>query len=238
MLLGREHDLVRQPLGADAFECTWHEAEAAVLASRALAIQTIDATTSAIARCPDTAGLALARAVATDVLWSTGNARTAAERASRKPVASPADILARYDEAIAKPDVAAEAGIRSAWLDYRLGNYADAIVRLDAAERQPADRVVRFLGQFVRGQVQQARGERGAAEASYRAALVSWPGAQSARVSLMTLLLTQGERREAGLLAEAIQAAPDSQIDPWWVYWQGAYRGFDGLMARLAELAR
>jgi hypothetical protein len=98
--------------------------------------------------------------------------------------------------------------------------------------------VVRFFGQFVRGQVQQARGENEAAEAAYRGALVSWPGAQSARVSLMTLLLTRGERDEAERLAEDVQAAPDSQIDPWWIYWQGAYRGFDGLMATLAELAR
>jgi VWFA-related protein len=238
MVLGRQHDLVREPLGSDAFECTWYEAEAAVLASRALAIQAIDATTSAIARCPDTSGLVLARAVATDALWSTANARTAAERAGRKPIASPADVLARYDEAIAKQESAAEAGVRSAWLDYRIGNYADAMARLDAADRQPADRVVRFFGQFVRGQVQQARSESDAAEAAYRSALVSWPGAQSARVSLMTLLLTRGERDEAERLAEDVQAAPDSQIDPWWIYWQGAYRGFDGLMATLTELAR
>jgi tetratricopeptide (TPR) repeat protein len=237
-LLGRQHDLVRQPLGSDAFECAWYEAEAAVLASRALAIQTIDAATSALARCPDASGLVLARAVATDALWSTANARTAAERAGRKLIASPADVLARYDEAVTRPQVAAEAGIRSAWLDYRIGNYADAIARLDAADRQPADRVVRFFGQFVRGQVQQARSESDAAEAAYRSALVSWPGAQSARVSLMTLLLTHGQRGEAEQLADAIQAAPNNQIDPWWVYWQGAYRGFDGLMARLEELAR
>jgi tetratricopeptide (TPR) repeat protein len=147
-------------------------------------------------------------------------------------------VLARYDEAISKQESAAEAGVRSAWLDYRIGNYADAIARLDAADRQRADRVVRFFGQFVRGQVQQARGENEAAEAAYRGALVSWPGAQSARVSLMTLLLTRGERDEAERLAEDVQAAPDSQIDPWWIYWQGAYRGFDGLMATLAELAR
>jgi VWFA-related protein len=238
MVLGRQHDLVREPLGSDAFECTWYEAEAAVLASRALAIQAIDATTSAIARCPDASGLALARAVATDALWSTANARTAAERAGRKPIASPADVLARYDEAIAKQESAAEAGVRSAWLDYRIGNYADAMARLDAADRQPADHVVRFFGQFVRGQVQQARGENDAADAAYRSALVSWPGAQSARVSLMTLLLTRGERDEAERLAEDVQAAPGSQIDPWWIYWQGAYRGFDGLMATLTELAR
>jgi VWFA-related protein len=237
-LLGRQHDLVRQPLGSDAFECAWYEAEAAVLSSRALAIQTIDATTSAIVRCPDTAGLVLSRAAATDALWSTANARTAAERAGRKLIASPADVLARYDEAVTRPEVAAEAGIRSAWLDYRIGNYADAVARLDAADRQPADRVVRFFGHFVRGKVQQARGESAAAEGAYRSALVSWPGAQSARVSLMTLLLTHGQRGEAEQLADAIQAAPDNQIDPWWVYWQGAYRGFDGLMARLEELAR
>jgi hypothetical protein len=54
----------------------------------------------------------------------------------------------------------------------------------------------------------------------------------------MTLLVTHGQRGEAEQLADAIQAAPDSQIDPWWVYWQGSYRGFDGLMATLAELAR
>jgi hypothetical protein len=39
-------------------------------------------------------------------------------------------------------------------------------------------------------------------------------------------------------MAEDIQAAPDDQFDPWWMYWQGDYRAYPAIVARLLELAQ
>ena len=70
------------------------------------------------------------------------------------------------------------------------------------------------------------------------AALEAWPGAQSARVALMTLLVNRGSREEAGSLAEAAQTAADDQYDPWWTYWLGDFRAYPALLDRLRAMAQ
>jgi hypothetical protein len=74
--------------------------------------------------------------------------------------------------------------------------------------------------------------------AAFRAALTEWPGAQSARVALMTLLVNRGERGEAAALAESVETAPDEQFDPWWMYWLGGLRRYPADISALRELAR
>jgi hypothetical protein len=54
----------------------------------------------------------------------------------------------------------------------------------------------------------------------------------------MTLLLSRDEREQTESMAEDIQAAPDDQFDPWWMYWQGDYRAYPAIVARLLELAQ
>ena len=71
-----------------------------------------------------------------------------------------------------------------------------------------------------------------------RAALAEWPGAQSARIGLMTLQLSRGERQEAASLAEAAETAPTDQFDPWWTYWLGDYRVYPSIVAKLREMAQ
>jgi VWFA-related protein len=237
-LLAQAHDLVRQPLGADDFECRWYEAEVALYEGSLLAGQAMDAANHALERCPNDGVLRLGIALASDQLWSTDRARTNASRATRATVTDAASVMAKYDAAAEAPEVAAEARVRSAWLAYRTGDVADALDRLDRADQETADLVVQFLSRFVRGRALYARGDRTAARDAYRSALEAWPGAQSARVALMTLLVTSGDRLGAESLAEAVQTAADAAIDPWWVYWQGDYRRFDGLMAALAGSGR
>ena len=48
--------------------------------------------------------------------------------------------------------------------------------------------------------------------AAFRAALQAWPGAQSARVALMTLLVVRGNREEAAALAEAGAGRADRPV--------------------------
>ena len=75
---------------------------------------------------------------------------------------------------------------------------------------------------------------------AYRDALTIWPGAQSARVALMTLALGRGDRQEAARLAEAAEteAASGNRVDPWWTYWLGDYRAYPAIVAKLREIAR
>ena len=60
---------------------------------------------------------------------------------------------------------------------------------IDGVQPPPTDRYVLYLTDLVRGQILRARGRSDEAAAAYRAALDTWPTAQSARVALMTLLL-------------------------------------------------
>ena len=101
------------------------------------------------------------------------------------------------------------------------------------------DPYVLYLTDLVRGQILRARGRPDEAAKAYRDALTTWPGAQSARVALMTLLLSRGDRQEAAKLAEAAEtAAAGNQFDPWWTYWLGDYRVYPAIVAKLREIAR
>ena len=68
-------------------------------------------------------------------------------------------------------------------------------------------------------------------------ALAGVAAAQSARVALMNALLISGDRAGAEAIAEQVQTSNDER-DPWWMYWQGQYRVFGPVMARVRELSR
>jgi predicted Zn-dependent protease len=72
---------------------------------------------------------------------------------------------------------------------------------------------------------------------AYRAALSLAPSAQSGRVALMNALLMSGDRAGAEALAEQIQTETGTQLDPWWMYWQGQYRLHLQAIARVRELS-
>jgi hypothetical protein len=85
-----------------------------------------------------------------------------------------------------------------------------------------------------------ARGRMEDAEKAYRDALTSWPRAQSARVGLMTLVLSRGDRQQAAQLAEAAEteAASGNEFDPWWAFWLGDYRAYPAIITHLREIAQ
>jgi hypothetical protein len=51
----------------------------------------------------------------------------------------------------------------------------------------------------------------------------------------MVGLLRQGDRPSAEALAEGIQTAPTTDVDPWWGYWLGDYRFYPIVVQRLRE---
>jgi hypothetical protein len=136
------------------------------------------------------------------------------------------------------PETETEARVRAAWLLRRGGDLPRALALLDGVREPSSDRQVRYLFELIRGEVLHGLGRADDAVAAFRAALTEWPGAQSARVALMALLLDRGERGEAAALADAVETAPDEQFDPWWMFWLGGLRRYPADIAALREVAR
>lgn len=213
---------------ADGFECTWLQTEADAFEGVFMTTAAMAFVARAVERCPDAARLQLSYAVLSDQQWLRGTPRTTGE----------AEVLPRYERAMQFAETQAEARLRAAWLLRRSGHPDRALATLDAAHEPSPDRQVRYLGELVRGEILRALGREADAAAALRSALAEWPGAQSARVALMTLLVRRGERAEAASLAEAIETASDEQFDPWWMYWLGGLRRYPADIAALREMAR
>jgi VWFA-related protein len=228
-LLGEYHVRVRQPAGADQFECWWFTTEAAALEGLFLPDNAILFIPRALQRCPASARLHLAYAFVSEQQWLRGGLTPVQEQ----------EVVARYESAMKFPETEAEARVRAARFLYALGSFDRALTVVNAgATAIPADQELRYFTDLVRGQILRALGRSDEAIASFRAALAGWPGAQSARVALMTLLLNRGDREGAAALAEAAQTAPADEFDPWWTYWLGDYRTYPAMLDRLRALAR
>lgn len=227
-LLAEYHTRVRQPSGADAFECAWFVTETAALEGLFLPDSALLFIPRALQRCPTAARLHLAYAFVSEQQWLRGGLTPAQEL----------EVVTRYEAAMKFPDTEPEARVRAARFLNGLGNSERALELIDGASRPSPDPEVRYYADLVRGQILRALGRSDEAAAAFRGALATWPGAQSARVALMTLLTSRGERDEAQRLAEAAQTAPADQFDPWWTYWLGDYKSYPVILDTLRGMAR
>jgi tetratricopeptide (TPR) repeat protein len=227
-LLAEYHTRVRQPAGADAFECAWFLTEAAALEGLFMPENALLFIPRSLQRCPDTPRLQLAYAFVSEQQWLRGGMTPAQEQ----------EVVARYETAMKFPETEPEARVRAARYLYALGEFDKALATLDGAARKSSDKEVLYFADLIRGQIQRARGQHDDAAAAFRAALTTWPGAQSARVALMTLLVNRGDREGAAALAEAAQTASDDEFDPWWTYWLGDFRSYPAMLDRLRGMAR
>ena len=227
-LLAEYHVRVREPAGADAFECWWFVTEAAALEGSFKPEMALPFISRALQRCPGTARLHLAYAVVSEQQWLRGSAREVQD----------GEVVSRYEQAMKFPETAPEARIRAARFLHGLGQGERALALASAIDSSSNDREIRYLSHLVRGQVLRGGGRLDEAAAAFREALAAWPGAQSAQVALMTLLASRGNREEAAALAEAVQTAAADQYDPWWMFWLGDYRMYSSIVDRLRELAR
>ena len=229
-LLAEYGTRIRRPEGADAFECTWLWTEAAALEGVFMPDNAMLFVPRAVDRCPGQARLQLAYGILSEQQWLRGTVGASEEN----------NILGRYQAAMKSPDTAAEARMRAAWFLWRIGRFDEAAALADVSPPAGTDADVVYLTQLVRGQILRARGRPDDAAKAYKDALTTWPGAQSARVALMTLELTRGDRQQAAQLAEAAETAatPADQADPWWTYWLGDYRIYPTVLQKLQELAR
>jgi hypothetical protein len=228
-LLAEFHVRVRAPGEADAFECGWFVAEASALEGLFNPDNALLFIARGLQRCPSSGRLQLAYAVVSEQQWLRGTTSPTQE----------ADILSRYEQALKSPDTASEARVRSARFLYALGQFDRALSVLDpVVTRPPTELELRYFAHLVHGQILRAVGRLDDAEAAFRAALAAWPGAQSAQIALMTLLVHRGDRAAAATLAEAVQTTSVDQYDPWWMYWLGDYRLYPTILNQLSGIAR
>ena len=231
------HDLVRQPLGADEFECFWYWAELAIIQGAMQPALGRTLTAKALERCSAEPRFVLADAIFADQRWPLG-VQWPGVLSVTVPSAEQASLVpALYAKAVALPVVADEARVRGAWFEYRIGRFSEALAVL-GTDLAGTERSIAYLRALLRGHILRELGRLDEAAASYDAALAGWPGAQSARVALMTLRAAQGRRADAEALALMVETAPGDQFDPWWTYWRGDYRVFTLIMNRLREIGR
>ncbi|MEZ5317145.1 MAG: hypothetical protein R2752_07055 [Vicinamibacterales bacterium] len=240
-LLTTYRPLVRHPLGPDAFERYWLWGAVALAEGTrqpTFAGPTLDYARS---RVPDEPRFALARTSYRDQRLSLGLNAQEGRGLSASSLRSVEGLLAEYDDATRVEAVAQEARVRKAWLLHRVGRDEEALSELDGAGRgggSTDDDTVGFWRALFRGRVLDALDRTAEAAEAYRAALAITPTAQSARAGLMAALLRSGDRAGAEALADAIETAPVSGIDPWWLYAMGEGRMFPEILRRLREQTR
>ena len=173
-LLAEYHVRVREPAGADVFECWWFVTEAAALEGLFMPDNALLFIPRALQRCPATARLHLANAFALEQQWLRGRTTPAQET----------EIVSRYEQAMKFPETETEARVRAARFLYAHGTTRERSG--DARQRHaPLPRTWRSATAHssFRGQLLRATGRNDDAAAAFRAALAVVPGAQSARVA-------------------------------------------------------
>jgi hypothetical protein len=227
-LLAEYHVRIREPGGPDAFECWWLLTEATALVGLFRPDNALMFIPRSVQRCPANARLQLAHAFVSEQQWVRGTTLAGQE----------AEIVARYEHAMTFSETETEARVRLARFLFGVGQRDRALATIDGIRLPAADVEIRYFAHLIRGHILRANGRADAAAEAFRAALREWPGAQSAQIALMTLMMTQGRRQEAASLANAVQAAPVDQYDPWWMYWLGDYRVYPAIFAKLRELGQ
>lgn len=225
--------LIRHPLEPDVYERHWYFALLTLLEGAMRPSLASIYVEHALERFPDEPRFLLSRAIVAEQQWI-------ADAKGSEPTTYTIDRLSKqYGEASAFPQTAVEARIRLAWLLYRARRYEPALGHLTAAAAKPIeDATLRYLQQLMLGHVLWALERQEPAIAAYRQAGVINPSAQSARVALMNALLLSGDRPAAEALAQGVQTDASTDMDPWWMYWQGQYRMHPQIMARLREMSR
>ncbi|HET7218084.1 MAG TPA: VWA domain-containing protein, partial [Vicinamibacterales bacterium] len=161
-LLGEYHVRVRQPAGADEFECAWFITESAALEGLFLPESAILFIPRALQRCPASARLHLAYAFVSEQQWLRGGVTPAQEL----------EVVRRYEDAMKFPETAAEARLRAARFLYGLGQFdrASTILTGGTPPSAASDKELQYLSHLVRGKILRALGRPDEAAAALREA--------------------------------------------------------------------
>jgi hypothetical protein len=192
----------------------WHMAAMGLLERRNAARMLVLHLDHARKRFPSEDRWTLGRAVAEDL-------QTWPEPRDDRPFeiapSATAALIGRYQEAMARDSVRDEALVRLGYFELRRNRTAAALA-LFSRVAQPHDRALRYWLALFRGQALEERQRIEDAIASYEAALLEAPYAQSAVTALAAAQVRVHHDAEAAALIDralAIHPAPD---DPWAEY--------------------
>ena len=115
----------------------------------------------------------------------------------------------------------------------QMGRREDALKHFDRAESLTRDRYVIYLVKYFRGKIAESQRRNDEALAAYRGAVAAWPRAQSATLSLASLLFQSGRRAEAQELAASMLEANPQPVDPWREYVHADNRFWPLLVGKL-----
>jgi tetratricopeptide (TPR) repeat protein len=123
----------------------------------------------------------------------------------------------RYQEAIRRPSIKAEAEVRLGYFELRRGRVDAALKAFNAAGASPDGAVKYWLGLFQGQALERKQDAAGAIEA-YGRAVAAVPYAQTAAFSLAAALAGAHRGSESAALTARALSLHDSRIDPWTIY--------------------
>lgn len=167
-------------------------------------------------RFPVEGRFVLARAIAQDL-------RTWPEERDVKAFAPAPDVaagvMARYEEALARPDIRTEALLRIGYFELRRGRIDASLERFAAIDALPADDVVlRYWFHLLKGRALEAANKMAEAIESYGQALDEVPAATSARAALVSALVKSQQGPDGARLAREALLTQSAPLDPWTIY--------------------
>jgi len=143
------------------------------------------------------------------------------------------DAIQAYGALSNDPVVGGEAMMRMGVMFVQMGRREEALRQFDRAESLTRDRYVIYLAKYFRGRIAEAQQQNDQALEAYRAAVAAWPRAQSATLSLASLLFQAGRRAEAHALTASMLDANPPPVDPWREYVHADNRFWPLLIGKL-----
>lgn len=149
----------------------------------------------------------------------------------------PDTVVRRLAEFDTLPAIRAEAQMRRGWRLLSSSRPAAALPVFEAARTGASDPYVQYLTELFSGWALDALKRKEEAEERYKRALSIVPGAQSASLSLSTLLFMTGNVDAAYAIMATSFVHQDTE-DPWRAYHVGDYRFWPDLQAQMRGAVR
>jgi hypothetical protein len=148
------------------------------------------------------------------------------------------ELSGRYESLRSEPLVSAEATVRLAFVRKLQDQYEATLQLLREGEASTQDDWLKYIARLFRGQSLTVLGRRDDAILAFREALQLSPNAQSARLSLASMLYLQGKRAETSEIVRAVLSSSPTEDDPWFWYAYGNYRHWPRYLSTLRAAVR
>jgi hypothetical protein len=133
-----------------------------------------------------------------------------------------ADLVKRYAELLAAPELTDEVRLRLAAFQFQLGSWDDAIAGMAPLMRS-ADPFIGYVSSFLTGEALRRKGRTTDAIAAYRQALTFAPNAMSASLGVSSALAANGDI-DGAIAGVKLASTTKAPLDPWRVFAFGTGR--------------